>query len=105
MENGKAVIFLDGDIRCKRIVNEVKFAFGVKDITETHSEAEQPLPPKPAFEVHEGDEVIHRIYGAGVVLKIDENGIVLVRFPKYGKICFFRQQDFQNYFDKPTAKQ
>ncbi len=102
-ENGKTVIFMDGDIRHKRITNEVKFSFGVKRVEETHTERERPIPPKPAFEVHEGDEVIHRTYGAGVVLKIDENGI-WVKFPKYGKIGRFRQQNFQNYFDRPTAK-
>ncbi len=103
-ENGKTVIFMDGDIRNKRMVNEVKFSFGSKHVEEAYTEAEQPLPPKPAFEVREGDEVVHRIYGAGVVLQIDEKGTVWVRFPKYGKICFYSRENFQNYFDKPTAK-
>lgn len=103
-ENGKTVIFMDGDIRNKRIVNEVKFSFGRKHAEEAHSEREQPLPPKPAFEVREGDEVIHRIYGAGVVLKIDENDTVWVRFPKYGKLCLFPRQTLQDYFDKPASK-
>ena len=99
-ENGKAVVFIDGDIRRRRIVNEVKFSFGLKHVTETHSETEQPLPSKPIFEAHEGEEVIHRTYGAGIVLRIDENGTVWVRFPKDKMICFFSKRNFQKNFKK-----
>lgn len=104
-ENGETVIFMDGDIRNKRIVNEVKFSFGLKQVEETHTEQEQPLAPKPTFAVREGDEVVHRTYGAGIVQGIDENGTVTVQFAKHGVICFFPEHVFQKNFDKiPTKK-
>jgi DNA helicase-2/ATP-dependent DNA helicase PcrA len=43
-----------------------------------------PIEPRPALELHTGDDVVHATFGDGVVTGVEAAGVVVVRFAKDG---------------------
>ena len=44
----------------------------------------QPIEPRPALQLHTGDDVVHASFGEGVVTGVEPGGVVVVRFAADG---------------------